>query len=148
MSIQGLGPERSLRSGGPKHFGPREPQSFEEPPKGDSRTFQSKIALSETLDVPRDQGHLKEHLVARVSEWPGVHAAPALLAGTALEGVWVNRTATWPSSEARRRDRMACCCVAAIFPYDQSAIFVRRFAIREAIRLLGDFVGFLIRTRP
>ncbi len=35
---------------------------------------------------------VKEHLVARVSEWPGVHAAPALLAGTTLEGVWVNRT--------------------------------------------------------
>lgn len=38
---------------------------------------------------------VKEHLVARVSEWPGVHAAPALLAGTPLEGVWVNRTAEY-----------------------------------------------------
>ncbi|HTG36180.1 MAG TPA: transposase [Thermoanaerobaculia bacterium] len=38
---------------------------------------------------------VKEHLVARVSEWPGVHAAPALLAGTALEGIWVNRTAEY-----------------------------------------------------
>ena len=33
--------------------------------------------------------------MARVSEQPGVHAAPALLAGTALEGVWVNRTAEY-----------------------------------------------------
>jgi len=38
---------------------------------------------------------VKENLVARVREWPGVHAAPALLAGTALEGVWVNRTAEY-----------------------------------------------------
>ncbi len=38
---------------------------------------------------------VKENLVARVSEWPGVHAAPALLAGTALEGVWINRTAEY-----------------------------------------------------
>jgi hypothetical protein len=38
---------------------------------------------------------VKENLVAHVSEWPGVHAAPALLAGTALEGVWVNRTAAY-----------------------------------------------------
>ncbi|HTG36176.1 MAG TPA: hypothetical protein VLB76_24920 [Thermoanaerobaculia bacterium] len=30
-----------------------------------------------------------------MGEWPGVHAAPALLAGTALEGVWVNRTAEY-----------------------------------------------------
>jgi len=38
---------------------------------------------------------VKEHLVARVSEWPGVHAAPALLAGTPLEGIWINRTAEY-----------------------------------------------------
>jgi hypothetical protein len=38
---------------------------------------------------------VKENLVPRVSEWPGVHAAPALLAGTALEGVWINRTAEY-----------------------------------------------------
>jgi REP element-mobilizing transposase RayT len=38
---------------------------------------------------------VKENLVARVSQWPGVHAAPALLAGTALEGVWINRTAEY-----------------------------------------------------
>jgi putative transposase len=35
---------------------------------------------------------VKENLVARVNEWPGVYAAPALLAGTPLEGIWVNRT--------------------------------------------------------
>ena len=38
---------------------------------------------------------VKENLVSRVGEWPGVHAAPALLAGTALEGVWINRTAEY-----------------------------------------------------
>jgi hypothetical protein len=34
----------------------------------------------------------KEGLVARLEDWPGVHAAPALLAGRPLEGVWVDRT--------------------------------------------------------
>jgi REP element-mobilizing transposase RayT len=38
---------------------------------------------------------VKENLVSRAGEWPGVHAAPALLAGTALEGVWINRTAEY-----------------------------------------------------
>ena len=38
---------------------------------------------------------VKENLVSRVGEWPGVHAAPALLAGTELEGVWINRTAEY-----------------------------------------------------
>jgi hypothetical protein len=31
-------------------------------------------------------------LVVRVEDWPGVHAAPALLSGLALEGVWHDRT--------------------------------------------------------
>lgn len=34
----------------------------------------------------------KENLVARIEEWPGVHCAPALLAGTPLKGVWINHT--------------------------------------------------------
>jgi putative transposase len=34
----------------------------------------------------------KEGLVARIEDWPGVHAAPALLAGRSLQGVWINRT--------------------------------------------------------
>ncbi len=49
---------------------------------------------------------VKENLVARVGEWPGVHAAPALLAGTALDGVWsTERQNTWRSSAARRGGR-------------------------------------------
>jgi hypothetical protein len=35
---------------------------------------------------------VKEGLVARIEEWPGVHAAPALLSGGPLEGVWYDRT--------------------------------------------------------
>jgi REP element-mobilizing transposase RayT len=34
----------------------------------------------------------KEGLVARIEEWPGVHCAPALLTGSPLRGVWINRT--------------------------------------------------------
>lgn len=35
---------------------------------------------------------VKEQLVARVGDWPGVHSAAALLSGLPLEGVWYDRT--------------------------------------------------------
>jgi REP element-mobilizing transposase RayT len=35
---------------------------------------------------------VKENLVARVDEWPGVHSAHALLTGEPLEGIWHDRT--------------------------------------------------------
>ena len=35
---------------------------------------------------------VKENLVARVEEWPGVHSARALLTGEPLEGIWYDRT--------------------------------------------------------
>jgi REP element-mobilizing transposase RayT len=43
---------------------------------------------------------IKEGLVARPQDWPGVHCAVALLSGAALEGTWFDRTAEY---EARRR---------------------------------------------
>jgi hypothetical protein len=44
----------------------------------------------------------KEGLVARPTDWPGVHAATALAEGRDLEGHWVDRSAL---CEARRRKR-------------------------------------------
>ncbi len=38
---------------------------------------------------------VKEHLVARCSQWPGVHAAEALVTGRTLVGYWFNRTAEY-----------------------------------------------------
>ena len=38
---------------------------------------------------------VKEGLVARVLDWPGVHCAAALLEGLSLEGTWFNRTAEY-----------------------------------------------------
>jgi hypothetical protein len=35
---------------------------------------------------------VKENLVARVEEWPGVHSAHALLTGEPVEGIWIDRT--------------------------------------------------------
>ena len=35
---------------------------------------------------------VKENLVARVEEWPGVHSAHALLTGQPVEGIWHDRT--------------------------------------------------------
>ena len=35
---------------------------------------------------------VKEGLVEKVSQWPGVHAAPALLSGQSVEGTWFNRS--------------------------------------------------------
>ena len=35
---------------------------------------------------------VKENLVARVEEWPGVHCALSLMTGSSVEGTWYNRT--------------------------------------------------------
>jgi hypothetical protein len=43
---------------------------------------------------------VKEGLVVRVTEWPGVHSAAALLAGLSLQGTWFDRTAEY---NARQR---------------------------------------------
>ena len=46
------------------------------------------------------ENSVKEDLVARVTDWPGVHCARALLHRKAMRGVWYDRTAFY---EARRR---------------------------------------------
>ena len=46
------------------------------------------------------ENSVKEDLVARTTDWPGVHCAQALLDGQAMKGVWYDRTAFY---EARRR---------------------------------------------
>jgi putative transposase len=66
---------------------------------------------------------VKENLVARVSEWPGVHAAPALLAGTALEGIWVNRTAEYLAKQRGETPR----------PRGASRTFSPKIALPEAL---------------
>src|SRR5947208_12045811 len=38
---------------------------------------------------------VKENLVERVCQWPGVHSAEALMHGTPLEGHWIDRTAEY-----------------------------------------------------
>lgn len=38
---------------------------------------------------------VKEHLVTRCTDWPGVHAAEALTTGRALVGYWFDRTAEY-----------------------------------------------------
>jgi REP element-mobilizing transposase RayT len=56
-------------------------------------------AQSERLAYVLGQG-VKENLVERPHQWPGVHCAAALLAGIGLEGTWFDRTAHY---EARRK---------------------------------------------
>ena len=43
---------------------------------------------------------VKENLVARPTDWPGIHCARALLEGELMQGIWYDRTAF---GEARRR---------------------------------------------
>jgi REP element-mobilizing transposase RayT len=53
---------------------------------------------------------VKEFLVEKVLEWPGVHAARALLEGKALEGLWFDRTQEYGArrrGEEHERDRFA-----------------------------------------
>lgn len=65
---------------------------------------------------------VKEHLVARCSEWPGVHCASSLVEGQALSGVWFDRSAQYRArlrgedlderhfaeAETLRFDRLPC----------------------------------------
>ena len=62
------------------------------------------ITEEETIQVARlkyilSQG-CKEGLVASPRSWPGINCAKALMTGTSLQGVWIDRTALY---NARRR---------------------------------------------
>jgi REP element-mobilizing transposase RayT len=46
---------------------------------------------------------VKEGLVARAADWPGVSCVRALVDGAALEGVWVDRTRLFHARRAQRR---------------------------------------------
>jgi REP element-mobilizing transposase RayT len=53
---------------------------------------------------------VKEFLVEKVLDWPGVHAARALLEGKPLEGLWFDRTQEYSArrrGEEHKRDRFA-----------------------------------------
>jgi REP element-mobilizing transposase RayT len=62
-----------------------------------SRRYQS-IPVSDELPAQIERltyilaNGVKENLVARVEEWPGVHSAHALLTGEPVDGTWHNRT--------------------------------------------------------
>jgi putative transposase len=45
---------------------------------------------------------IKENLVERVHEWPGVHSAAALIDGTPLEGHWFDRTREYAARNQRQ----------------------------------------------
>ena len=45
---------------------------------------------------------VKEQLVHRPQDWPGVHSAEALVTGTPIEGVWVNRSRKWAAQKKRK----------------------------------------------
>ena len=64
-------------------------------------------AQVERLKYVLAQG-VKENLVERVCQWPGVHSAEALMHGTPLEGHWIDRTresaARQRGEELRRED--------------------------------------------
>jgi hypothetical protein len=62
-----------------------------------SRRYQA-IVISQEEEAQVDRltyvlsNGVKEGLVEKVLDWQGVHAAPALLSGLPLEGVWYDRT--------------------------------------------------------
>ena len=62
-----------------------------------SRRYESiLVSAEEAAQVERLKYHLahgvKEGLVGRVTEWPGVHFAKAVLEGKPLKGLWFSRT--------------------------------------------------------
>jgi hypothetical protein len=62
-----------------------------------SRRYQA-IVISQEEEAQVDRltyvlsNGVKEGLVEKVLDWPGLHAAPALLSGLPLKGVWYDRT--------------------------------------------------------
>ncbi len=74
------------------------------------------IAVSDEPEAQRERlkyvlSHgVKEFLVEKVLEWPGVHAARALLEGKPLEGLWFDRTKEYGArrrGEEHERERFA-----------------------------------------
>ena len=70
-----------------------------------SRRYQSIVVSNEELTQTERLSYVlahgvKEGWVESTSHWPGVHCAKALVEGTALEGVWFDRTKEYA---ARRR---------------------------------------------
>lgn len=71
-----------------------------------ARRYQSILVVDEDAQWNRLRYILahgcKEGLVARATDWPGVHCASALLSGAPLTGRWIDRTAL---DKARRRNK-------------------------------------------
>ncbi len=83
---------------------------------------------------------VKEELVERAADWPGIHAARQLVAGKPLEGYWWNRSKEW-AARNRRQDYGT---------YDYATRYSIRFAQLPAFRHLSpeeyrEKVGDLVR---
>lgn len=58
---------------------------------------------------------VKEHLVARPQDWPGPHGVTALIEGTALSGLWIDRTLEHRlRRKGREFDLRACCSIESL----------------------------------
>ena len=74
---------------------------------------------------------VKEDLVERVRDWPGLHCAHELRDGKPLEGVWIDRTGSPEPATSKRRAPPLCPCgtrgdVLRTFPWN-------RFCLRASI---------------
>ena len=61
---------------------------------------------------------VKEHLVARCADWPGVHAAKALMSGRPLEGYWFDRTAEYRARGHRNEHESWSCAERETLTFD------------------------------
>ena len=78
------------------------------------RRYQGIVAADEASQVARLRYILshgcKEGLVARPTDWPGVHCAAALTEGAPLVGTWFDRTAAYEASRRKTKvDESAFC---------------------------------------
>ncbi len=53
------------------------------------------------LKYPSSHG-MKEELVEKAADWPGIHAARQLVRGEQLEGYWFNRSKEWAARNRRQ----------------------------------------------
>jgi hypothetical protein len=85
----------------------------------------------ERLKYVLQQG-VKEELVESPLEWPGVHAARALVEGKPLEGYWFNRTREWAAG--RRREEYGTYDYATRYEVELSPLPAFRDLSPEAYR--------------
>lgn len=81
----------------------RESENISKPRRGDGPVSDEPAAQIDRLRYVLANG-VKEGLVARVDEWPGISMINAVLEGEPIRGTWINRTRKYRARLRRKKD--------------------------------------------